>query len=56
MKYFTTYGQPYFEMCNTEGFTQDELDRMNSIACEQITEDMDSEQVQAITEKILQNA
>ena len=56
MEYYTLYGRPYFEMDNTEGFTQEQLDRLNAIAVEQITADMSEQEIDSITEKILQNA
>lgn len=45
----------HFRMDNTDGFTQEQLDELNRIANEQITDDMEPEEVQATTESILKN-
>lgn len=45
----------HFRIDNTEGFTQEQLDELNRIANEQITDDMEPEEVQAIEERILKN-
>ena len=45
----------HFRIDNTEGFTQEQLDELNRIANEQITDDMEPDEVQAIEERILKN-
>jgi hypothetical protein len=43
----------YFRLDNTEGYTEEQIAELNRRANEQITEDMDAEEIQAIEEKIL---
>ena len=43
----------YFRLDNTEGYTEEEIAELNRLANEQITEDMDAEEIQAIEEMIL---
>ena len=43
----------YFRLDNTEGYTEEQIAELNRLANEQITEDMDAEEIQAIEEKIL---
>ncbi len=43
----------YFRFDNTEGYTEEQIAELNRLANEQITEDMDAEEIQAIEEKIL---
>lgn len=45
----------HFRMDNTDGFTQEQLDELNRLANEQITEDMEPEEIQTIEERILKN-
>lgn len=45
----------YFRLDNTEGYTQKQLDKLNRLANEQITDDMEPEEIQATEERILKN-
>jgi hypothetical protein len=38
---------------NTEGYTQDQLDKLNNLFDEQVTDDMSADEIQNLSEKIL---
>jgi len=46
----------YFTMENTEGFTQEELDNMNILANERISDETNNEEIQSVCERILKEA
>ena len=46
----------YFTMENTKGFTQEELDNMNILANERISDETNNEEIQSVCERILKEA
>ncbi len=44
--------EQYFKMDNTEGYTQEQLDEMNRMANERITNREDYEEIQQVCEKV----